>query len=88
VLACTGNPDFDIALPIEKDECLLIEARFSNPKAKTYLSITHDAVTKHQTVLEHDKSVPGTIPVMDFAFCPSLPISPFCFHCFVVAVVA
>ena len=59
VLACTGNAGFDIAVPIEKEECVLIEARYSNPDANTYVRIAADAVAKRELILASDTTTPG-----------------------------
>ena len=53
VLAGPGNPGFDIAVPIEKDEYVLIEARFSQPDVNTYVDIEADIVAKRKLILEN-----------------------------------
>ena len=63
VLAGIGNAGFDIAVPIEQDECVLIEARFSKPEVKAYVDI-QEAVEKRELILKNDAEVPGACVVV------------------------
>ena len=68
MLAGPGNRGFDIAVPIEKSEWLLIEARFSRPDVNVYVNIKTDTIGKRKSIFGTIGKLPGACDHYGWSF--------------------